>query len=212
MEAGDVEQLAFEFYERVKCDPSEPVSPFKLARLFLGADAIERTGSLISSPAATFVINGKRKIALRRQIPIEYAAFYVGHELGHAILDELGYHEADTEQICDLFGGALMAPRPAIHRLHRALGFDLAAIADEVGSTETWAALRIGEILRVPLVTLAPLRVRVRGPEAWEWPDEDTLRRWAKNPPKGLARTRLTDDPRRVVLVAEDPDNVDQTG
>lgn len=196
------EQLAFDFYERVDCDPHEPESPFRLARLFLGPGCIER--GRFSAPAVTFILNGRRRIAVRRGVPIEYAAFYVGHELGHAVLEEAGYRDDDLEQQCDLFAGALLAPRPAVVRLHRAFGFDLGAIADEVGSTETWAALRLGEVLRVPLAVIAPLTTRVRGPDEWVWPEELTLRRWAQRPPPGLAKTKLTDDPRRVLLVADD--------
>lgn len=201
--SGLAEQLAFDFYERVNCDPAEPESPFKLARLFLGAGCIER--GRFSAPAVTFVANGRRRIAIRRGISIEYAAFYVGHELGHAMLEEASYRDDDVEQQCDLFAAALMAPRPAMLRLHREFGYNLEAIAGEVGSTETWAALRLGEVLHVPLAAIAPQRIRVRGPEEWVWPDEMTLRAWARRTPPGLAKTRLTDDPRRVVLVV-DPD------
>jgi IrrE N-terminal-like domain len=200
--AGSVaEQLAFEFYERVDKDPCEPESPFTLARLYLGPGCIER--GRFSSPAVTFIANGRRRIALRRGIPIEYAAFYVGHELGHAVLEEAGYHEDDLEEQCNLFAAAIMAPRPAVMRLHRTFGYDLESIAGEVGSTETWAALRLGEVLHVPLVAIAPLTIRVRGPEEWVWPDETTLRGWVRRTPPGIAKTRLTDDPRRVVFVVD---------
>lgn len=201
---GIAEQCAFDFYERVGCDPAEPVDPFTLTRKFLGAGTIVRGANLVGSPAATFVLDGQRKIAVRRNLPIEYAAFYVAHELGHIVLEEAGYRDDDLEQQCDLFGAALLAPRPAIVRLHRELGFDLGAIASEVGSTETWAALRLGEVLRLPLVAIAPMRVRVRGPVEWVWPDESTLRSWVKRTPRGIVKTKLSDDPRRHVFVADD--------
>jgi len=199
---GAAEQLAFSFYERVSCDPEVPVSPFLLARRYLGPGAIER--GHFSSLATTFIVNGKRRIAVKRHVPIEYAAFYIGHELGHAFFEEIGHRPDDIEAQCDLFGAAIMAPRPAIIRLHRAFGFDLVAIADEVGSTETWAALRIGEALGRPLAAIAPSRVRVRGPDEWVWPEESVLRSWAARPPRGVVKTRLSDDPRRVVLSADE--------
>ncbi|MDB4994234.1 MAG: hypothetical protein JWM74_1666 [Myxococcaceae bacterium] len=87
--------------------------------------------------------------------------------------------------------------------LQRAFGFDLASIAAEVRGSQTWAALRVGEVLRMPLAVIAP-RVRVRGSE-WGWPDEATLRRWSiGRVPSGLARTRLTDDRNRVVLMVDE--------
>jgi hypothetical protein len=68
--------------------------------------------------------------------------------------------------------------------------------------TQTAAALRVGEADQLPLAVVAKV-VRTRGPEAFQWPGEDVLRRWATKPPPGLARARLTDDPKRVVLVAD---------
>jgi hypothetical protein len=203
----EAEQLAFEFYERNGYDPAEPVDPFTLTSAFLGPGTIIRTTGLVSGPAATFVVNGKRKIALRHGLRIEDAAFYCAHELGHIVFDELGYHEDDLEAQCDLFAAALLAPRPAVVQLHRAFGFDLPSIADHIGSTETWAALRIGEVLRLPLAVVAT-KVRVRGPEEWVWPDEPTLRQWARRPPPGIAKVRLTDDPRRAVIRPDDTRDV----
>jgi hypothetical protein len=202
---SDAEQLAFDFYERNGCDPAEPVDPFTLTRKFLGAGTVVRAAGMVSGPAATFVVNGRRKIAIKRNVPIEYAAFFCAHELGHIVHEEIGYRGDDIEEQCDLFAGALLAPRPAVIRLHRAFGFDLTAIADEVGSTETWAALRIGEVFHVPLVVVAP-RIRARGPESFVWPDAGTLRRWAQRLPvgMGLAKTRLKDDPKRAVIRADE--------
>lgn len=207
---SDAEQLAFDFYERNGCDPAEPVDPFTLTRKFLGPGTIIRAPGMVSGPAATFVIDGKRKIAIKRGVPIDQAAFFCAHELGHIVYDEMGYRGEDIEDQCDLFAGALLAPRPAMIRLYRAFGFDVEAIADEVGSTQTWAALRIGEVFHVPLVVVAP-RIRARGPESWVWPDAGTLRRWAQRLPvgMGLAKTRLKDDPRRTMIRADETREVE---
>ena len=99
---------------------------------------------------------------------------------------------------------ALLAPRPAFLRARRDLGEDLRAVAERFTMTQTGVALRRGEVLGTPLAVIAPARVRVRGPEAWVWPPESTLRAWARRPLAGLKKTRLTDDPRRVVLEADD--------
>jgi hypothetical protein len=207
LEAGDLEQLAAQTYERAGLDPARPVSPMRLARMLLGEDAITRPIALTGAPASLYYLNGTARIAVKKSVPIEYARFFVGHELGHLIVEkEGGYDGDDLEVCCDYFGAALMAPRAAIVAMQRSFGFDLPAIAHAAGSTQTWAALRCAEVLRMPLAVIAP-KIRVRGPDEWVWPDEDTLRRWARNPrslPRGLAKTRLTDDDRRVVLLADD--------
>lgn len=205
MDVAAIEGAAIETYERCGLDPSRPVSTFRIAKALLGPDAIERPKLMIGAPAALITVDGRRRIAIKRSIPIEYARFFCGHELGHLVLEERGgYVSDDLELACDFFGAALMAPRPAIYGLQRAFGFDLPEIASAAGGSETWAALRVGEVLRIPLAVVAQT-VRVRGPEEWVWPEEGTLRRWARRPPTGLAKTRLTDDPRRVVLVVDDP-------
>lgn len=207
MDIPILEGVAVATYERLGLDPCRPVSTFQIARLLLGAHAIVRPALMIGAPAALIVVDGARRIAIKKSVPLRYARFFVGHELGHLLLEEEGYVGEDIEACCDYLGAALMAPRPAVRALQGAFGFDLPGIAEAVGSTQTWAALRIGEVLRVPLAVVAPT-IRVRGPDEWVWPDEQTLRQWARvrRLPRGLARTRLTDDERRVVIVAEDPE------
>lgn len=202
MDVAALEGLAIATYERAGIDPAKPVSPLRVARKLLGDDAIVRPPSMLGPPAALIAIDGERRIAVKRSVPIEYARFFVGHELGHLVLEREGYVGDDVEVCCDYFAAALIAPRPAVFGLQRAFGFDLPEIARAAGSTQTWAALRCAEVLRLPLAVIAAT-VRVRGPEEWIWPEEETLRRWARRPPSGLAKTTLTDDRRRVVLVAD---------
>jgi hypothetical protein len=206
MDPRDLEALGVEAYERHRLDPSTPISPAKLARLELGADSIVRAPLTTSGPARLFWHNGRRRIAVKSRLPAVYARFYVGHELAHHALERAGYVGEDLEQACDYLGAVFMAPRPAALRLHRAFGFDLGAIAKAVGSTQTWAALRLGEALVVPLVAVSPALVRVRGPEDWVWPDERTIRRAARAPTPGLRKVEITDGRGRVALVAGDDD------
>jgi hypothetical protein len=202
---SEVEGLAVALYERLGFDPAQPVDTFRLARKLLGPDAIERGTSIAGVPAKLFVVNGERRIAVSRKLSTSYARFYAGHELGHVVLDEIGYREDDLEAACDMFGAAVMAPIPAVAALLRAFGRDHEAIAQEVGSTQTWAALRVAECLGIPRAIITPARVYARGPEAFVWGPEDALRRLARGALRpGLVRVRLTDDPKRVVLDAED--------
>ena len=206
MDSTEVEGLAVELYERLDFDPARPIDTFRLARKLLGPDAIERGTALVGVGAKVFTVRGQRRIAVSRKLAVEYAQFFVGHELGHIVLDGLGYRENDVEQLCDQFGAAVMAPIPAVRAMLKAFGRDHEAIADEVCSTQTWAALRIAEALRVPRAIITPQRVYARGPDEFAWGPEDSLRRLVRVESPGVTKTRLTDDPRRVLL------ELDETG
>lgn len=199
-----MEGLAVELYERLGLDPARPVDTFRLARKLLGADAIERGTSLVGAGAKLFTVRGQKRIAVSRKLSVEYAQFFVGHELGHLALDDLGYRGDDVEQLCDQFGAAVMAPIPAVNAMLRAFGRDHEAIADEVCSTQTWAAMRIAETLRIPRAIITPKRIYARGPEEFVWGPEDELRRLARGNRPGVVRAKLTDDPRRVLLDVEE--------
>lgn len=206
MDASRVEALAVEFYRRLRLDPERPVDTFRLARLLLGADAIERGAALVGEPARVFSLRGQRRIAISRKLSTEYAQFYIGHELGHIVCDELRYRDDDIEMVCDMFGAAVMAPMPAVRALLRAFGRDHEAIADEVCATQTWAALRIAECLGIPRAVLTPARVYARGPEDFVWGPERELRKLARVERPGIRKAKLTDDPRRLVI------DVDEAG
>jgi hypothetical protein len=199
------EGLAIATYTRFGLSPDEPASIFKIIRLLLGPGAVVRS-SLKSVGAATFKVNGVQKIALHPKLPLPSARFCGAHETSHILLAEQGYNEPDIEACCDYLGACLMAPRPAVHRMRRAFGDDFAAMADSVGATETWAALRVGEALGVNLAAISPAQIRVRGQTEFVWPGEDELRRIAKRGRPGIRRVKLTDDRRRTVLLAEDID------
>lgn len=204
MDAASVEGLAVDFYRRLKLDPARPVDTFRLARLLLGRDAIERGTSIVGALAKVYTVNGQKKIAVSRKATVEYAQFYVGHELGHIVLDELGYREDDVERVCDTFGAAVMAPMPAVRAMLRVFGRDHAAIADELVSTQTHAALRVAECLGIPRAIITPARIYARGPDEFVWGPEDELRRLARRDRPGVVRAKLTDDPRRTLLDVED--------
>lgn len=202
MEQSVLEGIADAAYEEAGIDPARP-HVARLARTLLGPDAIQRGQRPLMGPAALIRVHDSWRIVLARSLPPLHAVFAVGHELGHWLLARHGHCGDDEERAADYLGAALIAPRRAFLAARRALGDDLPAIAKALSMTETGAALRFGEVLRTPLAVVAPARVRVRGPDEWVWPDEGTLRGWAKRPAPGLRKTRLTDDPRRVLLSAE---------
>lgn len=71
-------------------------------------------------------------------------------------------------------------------------------LAELFGTDSTAVVLRAAELTGRPLAVVTPSRVYARGRA--EWPDEQTLRAWARNGAPGLRRAVLRDDRRRVVL------------
>jgi hypothetical protein len=201
IERGELEGLAELAYREADLDVERPNVP-RLARALLGADAIQRGPRPLHGPAALVRVGGTWRIYLARSLPRLVALFSIGHEIGHWLLARDRYVGEDEEACADYLAAALLAPRRAFWAARRAVGEELPDLAEALSLTETGAALRLGEVTGQPLAVIAPQRVRVRGPEAFVWPDEGTLRRWAKRPAPGLRRTRLRDDPRRVVLDA----------
>lgn len=204
MDHADLETLATSTYERHGFDPTAPLSAFRLARKMHGPNAVTRPPVLLASyPASTYHVNGRPRFAVRKTVPKDEAQFYLAHELAHDLIGTKHCHGDALEDACDYLGACLMAPRAAVLALYRAFGWDLAEIADEVLATQTWAALRLGETLRAPLAAISPALVRVRGPEEWVWPSEPEIRRMASRPGPGLTKIRVTDRPRRAVLLAD---------
>jgi len=197
---GDLEQIAIAFYERHKLDAATPVSTAKLATLELGEDAIVRA-ELVAGPAARFVLGGRERIGIKRGLPKPYALFFVGHELAHVVLERERFDAGEhLEAACDYLAAALIAPAPSVRALYRTFGYDLEAIAKKTRSTQTGAILRIGEVEHVPLAAISPRLVRVRGELVW--PDERTIRAWARGERPGLQKVPITDGGRgRVALV-----------
>lgn len=198
----DAERLAVEALERVNIDASAITPWTKIVRLMLGADAIVRIPRLVGQPAALHVIHGRPRIALSAKIPYEYQGFYALHEVGHWLVAEHRMRPDDEEAFADAVAAALLAPKPAFQRVVRAVGFDYSAISDEVVQTETWAALRTAEIYGIPTVVVAK-RLRIRGDETWVWGESEAeIRALSRQDRPGIHKTKLTDDPKRIVLTA----------
>ena len=133
------------------------------------------------------------RIDVRASLPPEIAQWAVGHELGHVA-------GLTDERECDYVGAAIQAPRRPFLQALAELGDDWPALGECFGITSTSAVLRAGELTGRALAVVTPRRVYGRG-EAF-WPDETTLRHWARHGGPGLAKARLRDDLRRVVVEA----------
>jgi hypothetical protein len=201
-----LESIAVETYRRHGFAPDEPLCTFKLARKVLDhPHPITRPVALLGRYPAALYRDAEQcwRISLRKTVPDDETRFYIGHELAHHLLGKPHGAGADIERWCDYLGACLLAPRPAASRLRSFFGEDFRAIAEELGCTQTWAALRLGEVAGLPLATVGPQAVRVRGPEDWVWPEEQTIRAWASGRVgPGVTKVRITDRPKRCVLRA----------
>lgn len=203
MDPADLEGLALIPYHETGLDPEDPPPVFDLVRAWLGV-RVERPANMAGATGRTFRVDGRDRIAVRAGLPVEYAHFAAAHELAHVVMRRAGDPEHADDERANYLGAALLMPRAAVRAVHRAEGLAPRALAEAIVATQTAAALRFGEVLGAPLAAVSPGAVRVRGPSGWVWPDEPTIRRWATRPGPGVARVRLTDQPRRVALVAGD--------
>lgn len=196
---GDLEAIASAGIVQAGLDPGEPPEVIALIRGLLGPDGYHRGATLLGNRAGLARVHGQWRIYASRSATL----FDHCHEVGHYLVRLAGIGGGDDEeQLANYVGGALMMPRPAIVRARRD-GLDLADLADRFCTSETCAALREAEVLSIPRAIVARTHVHVRGPDGFVWPAEPTLRSWARRPGPGIAKTRMTDDPSRVVLDAD---------
>ncbi len=210
MDAALLEGIADALYHEAGEDPADAVSPVRLARTLLGRDAVTIVPrhALRGEMAMLVRVNDRWRIVLRHDINDAELGHTIAHELAHWALRREG--EPDTEEACDYLAAALVAPARAFRSAMRAHGTDFVALADDFRTTQSLVALRWGESHGIPLALVRPGLVRVRGQLEFVWPDAHTITRWANGrPPRGVVKTRLTDDRRRVVLVRDEP--IDET-
>lgn len=218
MEPADLEGLAEALYRESGLDPSEPASPITIARAVLGEDAVELVprSALRLTRAKLARVGDQWRIFVKRPVEREELNFFVGHELAHWAMRREGARfddEADEERAADYLAGCLVATGTAFRRAMRAVGEDLPELANVFQATQSCIALRLGEAGAHDLALVRPGLVRVRGQLSFVWPREEEIVRWARGAaPSGVVKTRLTDDPRRVVLFADEVDRAAESG
>lgn len=200
MDRGELEAIAMEGLAQAGLDPTEPPSVVDLIRRLLGPDGYDTSHVLVGGGRACLArVHGHWRVYASKAATL----FDHFHEVGHYLVRQAGLGGGpDEEHLANYVGGALLMPRPAVLKARRN-GFRLPELADLFSTSETCAALREAEVLTLPRVIVARTHVHVRGPEDFVWPAEPTLRKWAQKPGPGVAKTRMTDDPSRVVLDAE---------
>jgi hypothetical protein len=197
---GDVEGDAIAIYRRAGYEADRSVSVVRLVRELLHTEVMRAhlTGQRESDICTS---NGKAFIAIRRGIAPARARWRIGHELAHWWYDLTGYRGEDIEARCDALGAALVVPRPAWLSLRRRVGDDVRELAASLATTQSLVLLRRGECEGTPTALVEPRRVIVRG---WDfaWPDEAIVRRVARTGHPSLHKVTLTDEGRRVGLMA----------
>lgn len=190
---------ALQIYAQAGCDPEDPPGPVLLAAA-IGLRIVWRAG-----------IRGARlrretlEILVSSRLSPVALAWAVAHEIAEWHLGRIGYDDADREQASDALAAALILPIPAYRRATAAFGGTVVALPDishAFRTSQSIAALRMGEVTGRPLALVTPSRVHLRGDE-WGWPPEDGIRLLAQHvDTTAVERWRLSDAPRRVLLVA----------
>lgn len=196
MLVGDFDRAAAVVLRAAGFGTSEAVSPLDLAHRLLGPGTV-RLIELPTLPGdgAIARVRQEWRIYIRAGCSPEAARFAICHELSHWTLGS-----SACEDDCDSLGAALLAPREAFVNAVAIHGRSLRALARHFCCTESFAALRLGEVTGNPLALVSPSRVRVRG-RPFLWPPDPILRQAARGRElPGLRAGQLSDDPCRVVF------------
>lgn len=178
-----------------------------LVRFHLGPGSVDYAPTTLPGDAALVRIYDDWRIYVRRGLSVERRAFAIAHELAEWWLRvRENYSGGDVEGAANYLAAAVMSPRRAFQRALSEHGSDFVELARAFRTTETQVALREAELAHMPRAVISPALVRVRGPEAWVWPEESVVRGWARRPMPGLQKTRLTDDPKRMVIDVDESD------
>lgn len=204
IDAAEIEGIAGQLLHAAGYDATDTPSAKRLAERLLGAGCIVRTPpGFMRAPAAHGIVAGRPVIHLRGRLDAEAERFLILHEVAEWNFRREGYRGEDIEDACDAIAAALVAPRRAFASVLRDVGPNYSALADAFVATESLCALRVGEVTGEPLALVTPARVRVRGQFEFNWGTEADVRALARSRRPGLRKTKLRDDPRRVVLVAD---------
>lgn len=203
LDEGDLEGCAESLYDLAGYDRDEVDAPTNVARK-LGVRVIRVPRMRLLGCLST--VDGKLAIGVRAGLDDAREEHVIGHELGHWILRREGANAVgeETERACDFIGASVMMRRQVFASRARGRERDFRQLAFDFAATQTMAALRVGEVLRVPIVVVAPHAVRARGEV--HGLDANRAREIARSGAPGLARIRLTDDRRRVALVGDEAD------
>jgi hypothetical protein len=198
----DAEEVAAEVFRLARVDPDETPGPLHLARRVFGPDNVRWAEGLWRDAKLAFS-GGVPMLLVARRLPPRRVGFAVAHELAEHVMARAEYMGDDVERIANAAAAAVVAPRKMFRRRYVAVGPAVSTLADAFATSETLAALRIGEVTDVPTALVDASSVRVRG-EEYGWPPDDELRSRlrAKALPKQLTEVPMPGGRRRTLLLA----------
>ncbi len=177
----------------------EPPDVEKLAWCALGAQNVVEARGL---PVPGRFLPDSGRLELRPGLTRKARRWLLAHELSERHLLRRSYAPDEIEQLADAVAAALIAPKQAVRTALRSFGRHLPNLALVLGTTQSIAALRLGEVTGSPLALVTPRHVHVRG-EEFGWPSERAVRALASGAvPEELVRLEVTDAARRCVLRA----------
>jgi hypothetical protein len=155
----------------------------------------------LATAACSAIVHGERRVFVRRGTPGPRARFLIGHELAHVVHDRAGYVGEDLERRCDALGAALAVPRRAYLRALSIADANIRKLAALLGTTESVAVLREGEVRGRPVAVVRRHGAIVRG-DAFVWPVRLELQAAKRVRHVAVLRSAIRDEPDRVGLRA----------
>lgn len=195
---GDAEMI----FRTAGFDPADPPGPAALVERILGDDAIRYASRLPPGDAMLIREDQHWRILIRHGLSPVRETWALAHELAEYYL-RMFMAEPDIEHAANRLAACLLAPRPAFIHAVSCLGHHPHGLAKAFIATESCMVLRRGEVFGTPVALVTPTTIHVRG-ECWEWPSERMLRNFVHSAhTKGFTRLRLSDDPRKIAIIAE---------
>ena len=144
MDRADIEGDALALYRLARLEPDQPVAISRLVRALL--DTPIQVASFTRGKAHLAWHTDQWWIYVRAGIAAPRLRFGIGHELAHWWYRRCGYSGEDIELRCDALGAALVAPMPLFSAVRKRTS-RIVQIAHAIGSTQSLALLREGEVL-----------------------------------------------------------------
>lgn len=195
---GDAETI----FQTAGFDPADPPGPAALIERILGDDSIRYAARLPPGDAMLIREDKQWRVLIRHGLNPVRETWALAHELAEYYL-RTSMAEPDIEHAANRLAACLIAPRAAFIHTVSCVGHHPHALAKVFITTESCMILRRGEVFGTPIALVTPNTIHVRG-ECWKWPCEHTLRNFVHDARvKGFTRMRLSDDPRKIALIAE---------
>lgn len=157
-------------YDAAGMDPALPRGAMALVHALLGSDCIV-WGDTDGQPACYVAATGK--LHLRRGLVGKRLAWALCHELAewHLHQRRIPVDPELLERTANSIAARLLAPAPAVRAAVGVWGISPRKLADAFSLTQTAMALRLGEVLRRPVLVASRGRLWRAGGEQLElWP------------------------------------------